>query len=73
MITELAIFFLAELPEADRGTILDMFVKPAIEPIEYLERVDAVHAAIAGPMIDVQYGPAGVQWCSRALLEAMAA
>lgn len=63
---------LAELPDADRGTILDMFVKPAIEPIEYLERVDAVHAAIAGPMIDVQYGPAGVQWCSRALLEAIA-
>lgn len=63
---------LAEIPEADRGTILDMFVKPAIEPIDYLDRVDAIHAAIAGPMIDVQYGPAGVQWCSRALLEAIA-
>ncbi len=63
---------LAALPEDARGTIADMFVKPAAAPAEYLDRVDAIHAAVAGPMIDVQYGPAGVQWCSRALLEAIA-
>ena len=27
---------------------------------------------IAGPMVDVQLGPAGVQWCSKPLLEAVA-
>jgi cytosine/adenosine deaminase-related metal-dependent hydrolase len=63
---------LADLPDEARGTIMDMFVKTAPTPAEYLDRVDAIHAAIAGPMVDVQYGPAGVQWCSRALLEAIA-
>lgn len=43
---------------------------PAIA--DYLALVDAIAAAVAGPMVDVQYGPAGVQWCSDALLEAIA-
>jgi cytosine/adenosine deaminase-related metal-dependent hydrolase len=34
--------------------------------------VDEVAAAAAGPLFDVQYGPAGVQWCSDALLTAIA-
>jgi cytosine/adenosine deaminase-related metal-dependent hydrolase len=63
---------LAVLPEDDRSTIQDMFIRPSPTPSEYLDRVEAIHAAIAGPMIDVQYGPAGVQWCSPALLEAIA-
>ena len=33
---------------------------------------EEIAPAIAGPMIDVQFGPAGVQWCSRPLLEAIA-
>lgn len=37
-----------------------------------IELTDAVAAAIAGPKIDVQLDPAGVQWCSRPLLEAVA-
>jgi len=63
---------LAALPEDDRSTIQDMFIRPSPTPSEYLDRVEAIHAAIAGSMIDVQYGPAGVQWCSPALLEAIA-
>jgi cytosine/adenosine deaminase-related metal-dependent hydrolase len=63
---------LSALSDVDRSTIQDLFIRPSPSPIEYLERVDAIHAAIAGPMIDVQYGPAGVQWCSPALLEAIA-
>jgi cytosine/adenosine deaminase-related metal-dependent hydrolase len=63
---------LAVLPEDDRSTIQDMFIRPSPTPSEYLDRVEAIHAAIAGSMIDVQYGPAGVQWCSPALLEAIA-
>lgn len=63
---------LAALPEDDRSTIQDMFIRPSPTPSEYLDRVEAIHAAIAGPMVDVQFGPAGVQWCSRQLLEAVA-
>jgi cytosine/adenosine deaminase-related metal-dependent hydrolase len=63
---------LASLPRAERGTIEELFIRPAVSPREYIERVEAIHAAIAGPMIDVQFGPAGVQWCSRPLLEAIA-
>lgn len=63
---------LSALSDEDRSTIQDLFIRPHPSPTEYLECVDAIHAAIAGPMIDVQYGPAGVQWCSPALLEAIA-
>lgn len=37
-----------------------------------LERVDAVAEAIGGPMVDVQYGPQGVQWATPELLAAIA-
>ncbi|MGM4921103.1 amidohydrolase family protein [Tardiphaga sp. 813_E8_N1_3] len=63
---------LAALPKDDRSTIQDMFIRPGPTPAEYLDRVEAIHAAIAGRMVDVQFGPAGVQWCSPALLEAIA-
>ncbi|WP_088348065.1 MULTISPECIES: amidohydrolase family protein [Rhodomicrobium] len=60
------------LPPEARRTIEDIFLRPPMTPAAYLDLVDGIHAAIAGPMIDVQYGPAGVQWCSPALLEAIA-
>ncbi|MGM4990669.1 amidohydrolase family protein [Tardiphaga sp. 841_E9_N1_2] len=63
---------LAALPEDDRSTIQDMFIRSSPTPSEYLDRVEAIDAAIASPMTDVQFGPAGVQWCSPALLEAIA-
>jgi cytosine/adenosine deaminase-related metal-dependent hydrolase len=63
---------LSNLSAEDRSTIQDLFIRPSPTATEYLDRVDAIHAAIAGPMIEVQYGPAGVQWCSPALLEAIA-
>lgn len=63
---------LSALPEPDRAVVQDMFIRPAVSPKEYVERVEAIDAAIAGPMVDVQFGPAGVQWCSRPLLEAIA-
>ncbi len=37
-----------------------------------LAAVEAVAAANTSPLIDVQYGPIGPQWCSNALLEAIA-
>jgi len=63
---------LSTLRQEDREAVQDMFVRPAISPAEYIERVEAIEAAISGPMIDVQFGPAGMQWCSRPMIEAIA-
>ena len=63
---------LAGLPVDDRKTIEDLFVRAPMSPKAYIELTDAIAAAIAGPMVDVQLGPAGVQWCSKPLLEAVA-
>jgi cytosine/adenosine deaminase-related metal-dependent hydrolase len=63
---------LSSLSTEDRKTVEELFVKPATSPRDYLELTDAIAAAISGPKIDVQLGPAGVQWCSRPLLEAIA-
>ncbi|WP_226951385.1 amidohydrolase family protein [Rhizobium terrae] len=39
---------------------------------EQLAAVEAVAAANTSALVDVQYGPVGPQWCSNALLEAIA-
>jgi len=63
---------LAGLSADDRKVIEDLFIRAPMSPKAYIELTDAIAAAIAGPMIDVQLGPAGVQWCSKPLLEAIA-
>ncbi|TFW61566.1 amidohydrolase [Bradyrhizobium sp. MOS001] len=63
---------LSGLPGDDRKTIEDLFVRAPMSPKAYIELTDAIAAAISGPMVDVQLGPAGVQWCSKPLLEAVA-
>lgn len=63
---------LSALSDENRATIQDLLIRPSPTPAEYLDRVEAIHTAIAGPTIDVQYGPAGMQWCSPALLKAIA-
>jgi cytosine/adenosine deaminase-related metal-dependent hydrolase len=63
---------LSNLSAEDRKTVEELFVKPSMSPRDYLELTDAIASAISGPKIDVQFGPAGVQWCSRPLLEAIA-
>lgn len=46
---------------------------PAYAPVEVqLEAVEAVAKAHQNPMVDVQYGPIGPQWCSNKLLEKIA-
>jgi cytosine/adenosine deaminase-related metal-dependent hydrolase len=60
------------LPAEARQPVEELFIRPALPPAAYLDLVEEIDAAIAGPMIDVQFGPAGVQWCSPALLEAIA-
>ncbi len=63
---------LSRLSAEDRKTVEELFVKPAMSPRAYIELTEAIASAIAGPKIDVQFGPAGVQWCSQPLLEAIA-
>ncbi|MDI1262336.1 MAG: amidohydrolase family protein [bacterium] len=63
---------LSELPGDDRKIIEEMFVRSPMSPKAYIELTDAIASAIAGPKVDVQLGPAGVQWCSKPLLEAVA-
>lgn len=58
----------AELRDAVRARLA---VRPE-SPKDQLARVDAVAQACAGSAVTVQYGPAAVQWCSDALLEAIA-
>lgn len=64
---------LGTLPASARDTVRAVFEQPPQSVAAQLEKVDAVADAAAGPGFDVQYGPAGVQWCSGALLEAVAA
>ncbi|WP_113177636.1 amidohydrolase family protein [Rhizobium sp. AN80A] len=46
---------------------------PSYAPISaLLAAVEAVAAANSSQLVDVQYGPIGPQWCSNALLEAIA-
>lgn len=63
---------LAALPESNRQTMEALFIRPPPRPQDYLALVEEIASRIAGPMVDVQLGPAGVQWCSRAMLEAIA-
>ena len=63
---------LSDLSRDDRRTIEELFVRAPMSPKAYIELTDAIASSIAGPMVDVQLGPAGVQWCSMPLLEAVA-
>jgi cytosine/adenosine deaminase-related metal-dependent hydrolase len=60
------------LSRDDRKTIEDLFVRAPMSPQAYIELTDAIASAIGSPMVDVQLGPAGMQWCSKPLLEAVA-
>lgn len=58
-------------PEA-REEVTARFLAKPVPVAEQMARVDAVAAAITSPLVDVQYGPNGVQWSSPELLEAIA-
>jgi cytosine/adenosine deaminase-related metal-dependent hydrolase len=63
---------LASLPSEARTEIERTFLRQPPKPADFITLADAVASAAANPMFDVQYGPNGVQWCSEALLEAVA-
>jgi cytosine/adenosine deaminase-related metal-dependent hydrolase len=64
--------FLTKLPADAAAALRETFVRPAVSPKQAIALTEEIAAAIQGPMVDVQFGPAGVQWCSRPLLEAIA-
>jgi 5-methylthioadenosine/S-adenosylhomocysteine deaminase len=63
---------LAALPADAREEIARKFLRKSASPAELIALADAVAERAAGPGFDVQYGPNGPQWCSDALLEAVA-
>jgi 5-methylthioadenosine/S-adenosylhomocysteine deaminase len=63
---------LAALPDDARAEITRRFIRTPLPPEEQIALVDAVAAACASDTFDVQYGPAGVHWCSAPLLEGVA-
>ncbi|WP_127143098.1 amidohydrolase family protein [Pelagibacterium montanilacus] len=63
---------LARLPAEVAAIVEDTYCRPAAPPEAMIEMTEAIGEAIGGPMVDVQFGPAGVQWCSHALLVAIA-
>ena len=62
---------LAALPPDARKTI-ESIMRTPLAAKDFITLVDEVAAAAAGPLFDVQFGPNGVQWCSDALLAAIA-
>jgi cytosine/adenosine deaminase-related metal-dependent hydrolase len=63
---------LAALSPQAREEVRQRFLRPPLSVDAQIELVDAVAAAAANPMFDVQYGPQAVQWCTHELLEAIA-
>jgi len=63
---------LAALPPDARAEIERRFIRKPLPVAEQVALVDAVAAACASETLDVQYGPAAVQWCTGELLEGVA-
>src|ERR1700722_9521338 len=62
---------LAALP-LDVRQAIESIMRAPLAAKDFIALVDEVAAAAAGPLFDVQFGPNGVQWCSDALLAAIA-
>lgn len=60
------------LPAEAAAEIRARFLRPMLPVKEQLALVDDAIAAADRPDFNVQYGPTGVQWCSDALLRAIA-
>lgn len=63
---------LAALPDEVRAEIARRYIRTPPSPADCVALVDAVADAAQSPTFNMQYGPNGVQWCTPALLEAVA-
>lgn len=60
------------LDPSDRQLIRDRLIRRPQPPAEQVRMVDDLAARIEGPLVTVQFGPYGMEWCSRELLAAIA-
>ena len=56
----------------DRGVVQQRLMPKALPAREQVALVDEIARAIDSDLVNVQFGPAGVQWCSEELLQAIA-
>jgi cytosine/adenosine deaminase-related metal-dependent hydrolase len=63
---------LQAFPPEDRKLISERLIPPSVTPKAQVELVEEIAQAIESPLVTVQFGPAAVQWCSDALLTAIA-
>jgi cytosine/adenosine deaminase-related metal-dependent hydrolase len=62
----------AQLPPDARAAVEKQFLAPTLSGPEQVARVESIAAAVETPTFTVQFGPTGAQWCSDALLNAIA-
>jgi cytosine/adenosine deaminase-related metal-dependent hydrolase len=62
----------ARLPPEARAAVEKQFLAPTLSAREQVARVESIAAAVESPIFTVQFGPTGAQWCSDALLGAIA-
>lgn len=60
------------MPEAAQAELAPLMTRAALPVAEQLAMADACAEAVEGPLVNFQYGLAGVQWCSEALMAAVA-
>ena len=63
---------LVELPARSRATVEAQFLVPLPGVQEQIARVEAIADAVESETFSVQFGPNGPQWCSDALIAAVA-
>jgi cytosine/adenosine deaminase-related metal-dependent hydrolase len=63
---------LDSLEPADKETIRAKLLSKSSSPQELVQFVDDLEAKIESPLVTVQYGPYGAEWCSKPLLELVA-
>src|SRR5579871_6916939 len=63
---------LSSLPASARDTVAAQFLSPLPGVEEQIVRVEAIAEAVESEAFSVQFGPNGPQWCSDALLAAIA-
>jgi cytosine/adenosine deaminase-related metal-dependent hydrolase len=60
------------IEEGDRGTVRKRLIPPSAPALEQVALVEEIARAVESDLFTVQFGPAGVQWCSDELVEAIA-
>ena len=63
---------LEALEPADKAAILAKLLSRPQSPQDLVQFVDDLSAKIESPLVSVQYGPYGMEWCSKPLLELIA-